>query len=148
MLELFFAKESPRKLAKLIWVQNIRSISRKHDHWQENCSFFVLHVGTHVAALCDRIMGLIFVSISGAPVNEYREWIDPGLSAAVGAASFFSGVSRLTISLTVTMGSMLNLQVFLWPRLSWTFTAAAKWTTSRVPRRVKHREINYWPGYF
>ncbi|NXU24853.1 CLCB protein, partial [Thalassarche chlororhynchos] len=59
----------------------------------------------YTGALYGRIIGLILVSIFGVQTNEYGAWIDPGLSAAIGAASFFSGVSRLTISLTVIMVS-------------------------------------------
>ncbi|NWQ74799.1 CLCB protein, partial [Columbina picui] len=59
----------------------------------------------YTGALYGRIIGLILVSIFGVQTNEYGAWIDPGLFAAVGAASFFSGVSRLTISLTVIMVS-------------------------------------------
>ncbi|KFV10616.1 Chloride channel protein D, partial [Tauraco erythrolophus] len=59
----------------------------------------------YTGALYGRIIGLILVSIFGVQTNEYGAWIDPGLFAAIGAASFFSGVSRLTISLTVIMVS-------------------------------------------
>ncbi|NXS74565.1 CLCB protein, partial [Pandion haliaetus] len=62
----------------------------------------------YTGALYGRIIGLILVSIFGVQTNEYGAWIDPGLFAAIGAASFFSGVSRLTISLTVIMVSMLS----------------------------------------
>ncbi|KFQ59511.1 Chloride channel protein D, partial [Pelecanus crispus] len=59
----------------------------------------------YTGALYGRIIGLILVSIFGVQTNEYGAWVDPGLFAAIGAASFFSGVSRLTISLTVLMVS-------------------------------------------
>ncbi|KAM9387411.1 chloride channel protein C-like [Phaethornis superciliosus] len=62
----------------------------------------------YTGALYGRIMGLILVSIFGVQTNEYGAWIDPGLFAAIGAASFFSGVSRLTISLTVIMVEITN----------------------------------------
>ncbi|NXT56143.1 CLCB protein, partial [Pluvianellus socialis] len=62
----------------------------------------------YTGALYGRIIGLVLVSIFGVQTNEYGAWIDPGLFAAIGAASFFSGVSRLTISLTVIMVSMLS----------------------------------------
>ncbi|NWW95107.1 CLCB protein, partial [Rhynochetos jubatus] len=62
----------------------------------------------YTGALYGRIIGLMLVSIFGVQTNEYGAWIDPGLFAAIGAASFFSGVSRLTISLTVIMVSMLS----------------------------------------
>lgn len=61
--------------------------------------FFCRYIG----ALYGRIVGLVLVSIFGIQTDESHAWIDPGLFAAIGAASFFSGVSRLTISLTVIM---------------------------------------------
>ncbi|KAL7984324.1 hypothetical protein Chor_002894 [Crotalus horridus] len=57
----------------------------------------------YIGALYGRIVGLVLVSIFGIQTDESHAWIDPGLFAAIGAASFFSGVSRLTISLTVIM---------------------------------------------
>lgn len=80
--------------------------------------FFFLLARRYTGALYGRIIGLILVSIFGVQNNKYGAWIDPGLFAAIGAASFFSGVSRLTISLTVIMVSMLNFQVFVWLWLS------------------------------
>ncbi|NWU61090.1 CLCB protein, partial [Pterocles burchelli] len=62
----------------------------------------------YTGALYGRIIGLVLVSMFGVQTNEYRAWIDPGLFAAIGAASFFSGVSRLTISLTVIMVSLFS----------------------------------------
>ncbi|KAM6410470.1 chloride channel protein C-like isoform 2-T2 [Pluvialis apricaria] len=62
----------------------------------------------YTGALYGRIIGLILVSIFGVQTNEYGAWIDPGLFATIGAASFFSGVSRLTISLTVIMVEITN----------------------------------------
>ncbi|KFV69736.1 Chloride channel protein D, partial [Dryobates pubescens] len=56
-------------------------------------------------ALHGRTTGLILSSIVGVQANEYRAWIDPGLSAAIGAASFLNGVSGPTLSLTVIMVS-------------------------------------------
>ena len=45
------------------------------------------------------------VSMFGVHTEEgsYWAWMDPGAFALVGAASFFGGVSRLTMSLTVIM---------------------------------------------
>uniref|UniRef100_A0A8D2IQI6 Chloride channel protein n=1 Tax=Varanus komodoensis TaxID=61221 RepID=A0A8D2IQI6_VARKO len=62
----------------------------------------------YIGALYGRIVGLILISIFGVQADEHAAWVDPGLFAAVGAASFFSGVSRLTISLTVIMVEITN----------------------------------------
>lgn len=62
----------------------------------------------YTGALCGRIVGLIMVSIFGVQTDEYGAWIDPGLFAVIGAASYFCGVSRLTISLTAIMVELTN----------------------------------------
>lgn len=54
------------------------------------------------------MVGLAMVSIFGVYVNHpVWAWIDPGAMALIGAASFFGGVSRLTMSLTVIMVSCI-----------------------------------------
>ena len=45
----------------------------------------------------------------------YHSWMDPGAIALIGAASFFAGVSRLTISLTVIMIEITNDVTMLLP---------------------------------
>jgi chloride channel 7 len=51
------------------------------------------------------MIGLAVVSLFGIHTeeNSYGAWMDPGAFALVGAASFFGGVSRLTMSLAVIM---------------------------------------------
>lgn len=67
----------------------------------------------YTGALYGRIVGLLLVSMFGIQTDLWGAWIDPGLFAAVGAASFFSGVSRLTISLTVIMVCILDIKAKL-----------------------------------
>ncbi|XP_056377862.1 chloride channel protein C-like isoform X2 [Hyla sarda] len=62
----------------------------------------------YTGALFGRIVGLIMVYLFGVQTDEYGAWIDPGLFAAIGSAAYFSGVSRLTISLTVIMVEITN----------------------------------------
>ncbi|KAM4706226.1 chloride channel protein C-like [Rhinophrynus dorsalis] len=62
----------------------------------------------YTGALFGRLVGLILVAIFGVRSDEYGIWIDPGLFAAIGSAAYFSGVSRLTISLTIIMVEITN----------------------------------------
>eukprot|EP00052_Salpingoeca_macrocollata_P012564 m.97626 g.97626 ORF g.97626 m.97626 type:complete len:836 (-) comp18538_c0_seq4:53-2560(-) len=53
-----------------------------------------------------RIVGLMVLDASGGDIFAHASkwaWIDPGVFALIGAGSFFGGVSRLTMSLTVIM---------------------------------------------
>ena len=59
-----------------------------------------------IGGLYGRIIGEAMVQWFGIHVPEeepFWAWIDPGAMALIGAASFFGGVSRLTMSLTVIM---------------------------------------------
>ncbi|KAM4027303.1 chloride channel protein D-like [Anomaloglossus baeobatrachus] len=62
----------------------------------------------YTGALLGRIVGIIMVYLFGIRTDQYGRWIDPGLFAAIGSAAYFSGVSRLTISLTVIMVEITN----------------------------------------
>ncbi|XP_066434171.1 chloride channel protein C-like [Eleutherodactylus coqui] len=62
----------------------------------------------YTGALLGRTVGVVMVYLFGVKNDEYVEWIDPGLFAVIGSAAYFSGVSRLTISLTVIMVELTN----------------------------------------
>ena len=49
------------------------------------------------------IIGKAMVDLFGVHSQGQWAWMDPGAFALIGAASFFGGVSRLTMSLTVIM---------------------------------------------
>ena len=55
----------------------------------------------YIGGLYGRAIGHAFIHMHGEPVDDIWQWIDPGVFALVGAASFFSGVTRLTFSLTI-----------------------------------------------
>ena len=58
-----------------------------------------------IGGLYGRLIGRAMVDLFGIYTDEgsYWNWMDPGAFALIGAASFFGGVSRLTMSLTVIM---------------------------------------------
>ena len=59
-----------------------------------------------IGGLYGRAVGRLLVDLhGGVPTELYWQWIDPGALALIGSASFFGGVSRLTMSLAVIMVS-------------------------------------------
>ena len=81
-----------------------------------------------IGGVYGRIIGVALVDLhGGVPTDRFWEWIDPGALALIGAASFFGGVSRLTMSLTVIM---VRIQHHFN-----TLTAAIVYTASAQPAR-------------
>ncbi|XP_060587255.1 chloride channel protein C-like isoform X2 [Ruditapes philippinarum] len=67
-----------------------------------------------VGAIYGRIVGRMMVTMFGVHQMGYWEWMDPGAFALIGAASFFGGVTRLTLATTVIMMELTNdVQVLL-----------------------------------
>lgn len=70
--------------------------------------YVFLHVCLrYIGALYGRIIGQVLVTLFSVHSEDsgYWAWMDPGAFALIGAASFFGGVSRLTLAVTVIMVS-------------------------------------------
>ncbi|XP_071958229.1 chloride channel protein C-like isoform X2 [Antedon mediterranea] len=92
----------------------------------------------YIGALYGRIVGLIMVTLFGVHSTDdiYWAWMDPGAFALIGAASFFGGVSRLTMSLTVIMMEITNDIQFLLPIM--VAIMVAKWVGDAFTHPIYH----------
>ena len=61
-----------------------------------------------IGGIYGRMIGCLFVDMFGIQNNKYWGWMDPGAFALLGSVSFFGGVTRLTMSLTVIMVEITN----------------------------------------
>ena len=71
---------------------------------------------------------------------ESWEWADAGLMAMIGAASFFSGLSRLTFSLVVIISEVCNDQTHI--LLVMAGIAVAKLVADRLSHSLYHEQIS------
>jgi chloride channel 7 len=97
-----------------------------------------------IGAIYGRIIGNVCVSIVyGSGVIDYTNpamwWVDPGIFALIGSASFFGGVSRLTMSLTVIMVEITNDVHMLLPIQ--TAIIVAKWIADYSTHSLYHALI-------
>ncbi|XP_078683930.1 chloride channel protein C-like isoform X1 [Branchiostoma floridae x Branchiostoma belcheri] len=92
-----------------------------------------------IGGLYGRVIGQLLVTLFGvhyADGNKFWAWMDPGAFALIGAASFFGGVSRLTMSLTVIMIEITNDVQFL--LLIMVAIMVAKWVGDFVTHPIYH----------
>ena len=68
--------------------------------------------------------------------SGYWAWIDPGVFSLIGAASFFGGVTRLTLAVTVIMMELTNDVQILLPVM--VAVMVAKWVGDFFTHPVYH----------
>eukprot|EP01084_Bolivina_argentea_P233186 392810_1 len=89
-----------------------------------------------IGAIYGRFIGLIMVDLFGIHDSGYWSFIDPGAFALLGAAAFFGGVSRLTMSLTVIFVEITNDVTFLLPVM--TCIMISKWCADYLTHSLYH----------
>ncbi|XP_031558101.1 chloride channel protein D-like isoform X2 [Actinia tenebrosa] len=89
-----------------------------------------------IGGVYGRIIGRAMVDLFGVHTSGYWAWMDPGAFALIGAASFFGGVSRLTMSLTVIMMEITNDIQFLLPIM--VAIMVAKWVGDFTTHPLYH----------
>ena len=92
----------------------------------------VLLIGGNVG----RLIGQLVFQYVVVETNIPNDWIDPGAFALIGAASFFGGVSRLTVSLAVIMVEITNDGSYLMPIMLGSIIA--KWTADYFTHSLYH----------
>ncbi|XP_048253453.1 chloride channel protein C-like [Haliotis rufescens] len=94
-----------------------------------------------IGSLYGRIVGMILVSMFGVhtETSGYWSWMDPGAFALIGAASFFGGVSRLTLAVTVIMMELTNdVQVLLPVMVA---VMVSKWVGDYFTHPIFHAQL-------
>lgn len=92
-----------------------------------------------IGGLIGRIVGRLMVEAFGVQTDLYWSWMDPGAFALIGAAAFFGGVSRLTMSLTVIMVELTNDVQFL--LLIMVAIMVSKWVGDYVTHPFYHAQL-------
>ncbi|XP_028399217.1 chloride channel protein C-like [Dendronephthya gigantea] len=88
-----------------------------------------------------RVIGKLMVDLFGVHTEGQWAWMDPGAFALIGAASFFGGVSRLTMSLTVIMIEITNDIQFLLPIM--VAIMVSKWVGDFVTHPLYHALLEF-----
>ncbi|KAF8790282.1 Chloride channel protein A like protein [Argiope bruennichi] len=93
----------------------------------------------YIGGVMGRLVGRIMVEAFGIQTDLYWAWMDPGAFALIGAAAFFGGVSRLTMSLTVIMVELTNDVQFL--LLIMVAIMVSKWVGDYVTHPFYHAQL-------
>ncbi len=94
-----------------------------------------------IGGLYGRMVGLLFVDLFGIQSHKYWAWMDPGAFALLGSVSFFGGVTRLTMSLTVIMVEITNdIHQLLLIMIT---IMVAKWTGDMLSHSLYHALLEF-----
>ena len=94
-----------------------------------------------IGGLYGRMLGRLFVDQFGVQTDKYWAWMDPGAFALLGSVSFFAGVTRLTISLTVIMVEITNdIHQLLLIMIT---IMVAKWTGDLLTHPLYHALLEF-----
>jgi len=105
-LKTHFRMSSPglRKLGRVNKNRKSDQRRRMHLRWVARQQVTLMMSRRFIGGLYGRAIGRVLIYVHGGiPTDPFWMWMDPGAMALIGAASFFAGVSRLTMSLTVIM---------------------------------------------
>ena len=99
------------------------------------------HFLSAIAGLYGRIGGRFFVEQFGIQTDKFWAWMDPGAFALLGSVSFFAGVTRLTMSLTVIMVEITNdIHQLLLIMIT---IMVAKWTGDLLSHPLYHALLEF-----
>jgi chloride channel 7 len=94
-----------------------------------------------IGGLYGRMVGCLFVDLFGIQTHKYWAWMDPGAFALLGSVSFFGGVTRLTMSLTVIMVEITNdIHQLLLIMIT---IMVAKWTGDMLSHSLYHALLEF-----
>ena len=94
-----------------------------------------------IGGLYGRISGRLFVEWFGIQTDKFWAWMDPGAFALLGSVSFFAGVTRLTMSLTVIMVEITNdIHQLLLIMIT---IMVAKWTGDLLSHPLYHALLEF-----
>ncbi|KAG1679038.1 Chloride channel protein A [Nymphon striatum] len=119
----------------------VRLGKSKSGWFRVTVQMYAVLAGRFIGGLYGRFIGRLFVDVFGIHLTGYWAWIDPGAFSLLGAASFFGGVSRLTMSLTVIMVELTNDIQFL--LLIMTSIMVAKWVGDFVTHPLYHALLEF-----